>query len=293
MATILEFKEREGLKKKVRKYLDDPSLISKEGERAITTISRAFKGATAEERKRMFLVLSTLAQDELAWILVSLLEDEEADEELKDQASIYLSVIGCFVSNPGLLTRRLNEIVRGGDKDSSLRAIVAMGWEGNTQAVPILAELLHSDDPEVQEVAVIGLSNLGDSRLFGILKDRLRGASPQQKRAIYYNLWRFKGKEDEALSIYKDALKKEPPGLRSDILTVLVSMEDLAAPQKARVLELLREGSLDSDGTVRLAAVKGLLELGELGSEEARRLVEDPNMEIKRIAVKFLEKGRE
>ncbi len=293
MATILEFKEREGLKKKIRKYLDDPSLISKEGERAIVAISRAFKRAGADERKRMFLVLSTLAQDELAWILVSLLNDKEADDELKDQASIYLSVIGCFVSNPGLLTRRLNDIVRGGDRDSRLRAIVAMGWEGNTQAIPILVELLHSDDPEVQEVAVIGLSNLGDSRLFGILKDRLKGASSQQKRAIYYNLWRFAGKEDEALSIYKDALKKEPPGLRSDILTILVSMEDLDLSQREMVLHLLREGCLDSDGTVRLAAVKGLFELGALGLEEARQLVEDPNMEIKRIAVRLLDKGRE
>ena len=187
---------------------------------------------------------------------------------------------------------RLNDIVRSGDRDARLRAIVAMGWEGNTQAIPILAELLHHQDPEVQEVAVIGMSNLGDARLFGILKDRLQGASSQQKRAIYYNLWRFEGKEEEALEIYKEALKVEGPGVRADILTILSSMEKLTAPSRKEVLKILRAALHDQDPQVRLEALKGLFKMGELTVKEAKGLVEDPSMEIKRLALKVLEQKR-
>ncbi|OCC15376.1 PBS lyase HEAT domain protein repeat-containing protein [Dissulfuribacter thermophilus] len=292
MATILEFEERRGLKKKVAKYLEDPSLIAKEGEIAISSIVRAFKVASDEERKRMFLVLSTLAQDELCWILVALIEDPEADDDLKDQAAIYLSVIGAFVSNPQLLTKRLNDLVKGPDKEAKIRAVIAMGWEGNTQSVPILAELLHDKDPEVQEVAVIAMSNLGDSRLFGILTDRLKGASSQQKRAILYNLWRFEGKEEEAMNVYCEALSKEEPGLKSDILTIMSKMDLDSVEDGSLVEQTLRNYLGDPDPQVRLACVKALCEKGSLGIKDAQRLVNDPNMEIKRIALSVLEKRR-
>ena len=293
VATILEFKARSEINRRLKKYLDDPSLIAREGDRAISTIARAFKGAGAEERKRLFLVLSTLAQDELSWILLSLLEDPEAEEELKDQATIYLNVIGAFVSNPASLTRRLNELLHvSSDKDTRLRAIVAMGWEGNTMAIPILVELLHHSDPEIQEVAVIGMSNLGDGRLFGILKDRLRGAPPQQKMAIYYNLWRFEGKEEEALSIYMDALEVEDPWLRADILAIMADMDGLSPSSSDCVIDILKNALYDQAHEVRLSALQALLNLGELSPGDARRLIGDPCMEIKRIALDALEKRR-
>jgi len=286
MATILKFRDGRRLKSKVARYLEDPSLIADEGDHAITVLARAFKWASMEDRKRMFLVLSTLAQDELCWILVRLLEDNEADEELKDQVAIYLSVIGAFVSNPQLLNKKLNNIIENtDDKDTRIRAIVALGWEENTLSIPILAELLHDPDSEIQEAAVTAMCNLEDSRLFGILTDRMKNAPFAQKKAILYNLWRFKGKEEEALKIYMEEVDRGDNALKVDILSILMKMGDSIECEG-----VLRAHLNDPDPEVRLLSAKALLEMEKLTQEDVESLMDDPSMKIKRFAIRAVQK---
>ncbi len=294
MGTIIDIRDREQsrIKKRILSYMADPSLIARDGQKAHSIIIKGLKNAPVDERKRFFLVLSALAQDELSWIMLSIIQDNEADEELKDMAAMHLSVIGSFVSNQSLLIKRLNEIAYSDNKDAAERAILALGWEGNILGVPILIDFLHHHDPDLQTMAVISMCNLNDIRLFGILKDRLYAADLDQKRAILYNLWRFKGKEEEALTIYLEMLVDGDPVLRYDIIKALTELK-IDSPRHIDIInKVMRTFLADPDADVRLCAVKGLLKRGEMTRDDALFVINDPSMEVKRIALSYLGKKK-
>jgi hypothetical protein len=66
-----------------------------------------------------------------------------------------------------------------------------LGWEGNTQVVIPLIELLYDPDINVQQTAVSALSNLRNDRITGLMLERLEHGPLEQKRSIFFNLWRF------------------------------------------------------------------------------------------------------
>ncbi len=269
-------------------YIDNPGLILKERHRAIPLLLKALKAGDISLRKQIILLLGSVAKEEIYWPLYEIMKDEKEPDELRDQAAIHLAVIGPFLDDPQALIRKLMNDISSPDREVRTRAIVALGWEGNLSAVLPLIECIYQPDQEIQEVAVNALCNLKDSRLIGLLADRLKTCSFDQKRAILFNLWRFKDKEDEVAAIYKKELETGDPALKLDVLILLGQLD--VRPENEQVYrELLR----DRSAKIRALALERLGELNVLSQEEILVFLDDNSMDVKRAALVLLQKIRE
>ncbi len=268
--------------------MDNPGLILEDRRRAIPVLLRALRAGDIDLRKQIILLLGSVAKEEIYWPLYEIMKDGNEPDELRDQAAIHLAVIGPFLDDPQGLVRKLIGDISSESREIRTRAIMALGWEGNLSAVLPLIECMYEPDAEIQEVAVNALCNLKDSRLMGLLADRIKTCSFDQKRAILFNLWRFRDKEDEVASIYKEELKSGDPALRLDILILLGQLG--ARPENE---DVYRELLGDRSAKIRALALQRLEELGVLNQEELLSFLDDNSMEVKRTALAILQKIKE
>jgi len=282
---IIPFDFAQRVINQARCYIDNPGLILKERHRAIPLLLKALKAGDINLRKQIILLLGSVAKEEIYWPLYEIMKDEKEPDELRDQAAIHLAVIGPFLDDPQTLIRKLINDISSSDRDIRTRAIMALGWEGNLSAVLPLIECIYQPDQEIQEVAVNALCNLKDSRLMGLLADRIKTCSFDQKRAILFNLWRFRDKEDEVAAIYKEELEAGDPALKLDVLILLGQLG--ARPENEQVYrELLK----DKSGKIRALALERLGELAVLNQEEILTFLDDNSMDVKRTALILLQK---
>ncbi len=271
-----------------RCYIENPGLILKERHKAIPLLLKALKAGDIDLRKQIILLLGSVAKEDIYWPLYEIMKDEREPDELRDQAAIHIAVIGPFLDDPQTLIRKLVSDISSNDWDVKARAIMALGWEGNLSAVLPLIECMYQQDVEIQEIAVNALCNLKDSRLMGLLADRIKTCSFDQKRAILFNLWRFKDKEDEVAAIYKKELESGDPALKLDIL-ILLGQLDARPENEAVYRELLH----DRSARVRALAIERLGELGVLKQDEIILFLDDSSMEVKRTALALLQRIKE
>jgi len=271
-----------------KEYIQNPGLILKERHKAIPLLLKALRAGDIDLRKQIILLLGSVAKEDIYWPLYEIMKDENEPDELRDQAAIHIAVIGPFLDDPQALVRKLIGDISSEDRDVRARAIMALGWEGNLSAVLPLIECMYQPDAEMQEMAVNALCNLKDSRLMGLLADRIKTCSFDQKRAILFNLWRFKDKEDEVAAIYKKELESGDPALRLDILILLGQLE--ARPENEEVYRKLLK---DKSSKVRSMALERLGELDVLSQDEVLALLDDSSMEVKRTAMMLLQRMRE
>lgn len=269
-------------------YIDNPGLILKERHRAVPLLLRALRAGDINLRKQIIMLLGSVAKEEIYWPLYEIMKDENEPDELRDQAAIHLAVIGPFLDDPQTLIRKLINDISSPDREVRARAIMALGWEGNLSAVLPLIECIYQSDVEIQEVAVNALCNLKDSRLMGLLADRIKNCSFDQKRAILFNLWRFKDKEDEVAAIYKEELESGDPALKLDVLILLGQLD--ARPENEPVY---RELIKDRSAKVRSLALERLGELGVLSQDEILTFLDDNSMDVKRTALILLQRMKE
>lgn len=182
--------------------------------------------------------------------------------------------------------------IESSDAERRLHATFAIGWEGNSQAAFSLIERLYDSDLRVQQAAVNALCNLRDDRILDLLLDRLEHGPLEQKRSILFNLWRFYSKREEVTEVYLRYLEHEDPELRFD---ALVCLRPIAEARE--YLEVYRKCLKDKDGRIRELALKRLAEeAGESVLESLRAEIEallnDPNMKVKKAALKILRKNR-
>ncbi len=283
-SAIIPFDLNQRLLDQAQFYIKNPSKILEEREKAVPLLLKALKAGDLELRRQIILLLCSIAKEDIYWPLYEIMKDENESDELRDQAAIHLAVIGPFLDDPQGLVRRLIADISSGDREIKTRAIMALGWEGNLMAVVPLIECMYEKDLEVQELAVNALCNLKDSRLMGLLADRIKTCSFDQKRAILFNLWRFKDKEDEVAKIYKKELESGDPALKLDILILLGQIK--ARPENESVYrELLK----DKSSRVRAMALERLGELGALSYEELLPFLDDTSMEVKRAALMIIQ----
>lgn len=284
MPSIIPFNAKNRLLSHAKKYLSDPALLFDERDRAIQILLKAIKYADVDLRREILLLLGSFAKEEVYWTLYEIMTDQEEPDELRDQAAIHLSVIGPFLDDPQRLVRRLINDIKSTDRDLKVRAMIALGWEGNMAAVLPLIECLYEPDDEIQEVAVNALCNLKDGRLIGLLSDRITHCSLDQKRAILFNLWRFKDRQEEVARVYRRELESGDPALRLDILMVLGQLED-QPDNEAIYRSFLR----DKNPKVRALALERLGEMNVLDQAEILSLLDDHAMEVKRAAMDILQ----
>jgi HEAT repeat protein len=284
---VLPFNARERILSQARAYIGDPALLLTEKDRAVPLLLKALRIGDPKLRQEIILLLGSFAKEDIYWPLYEIMHDPKEPDELRDQAAIYLSVIGPFLDNPRTLAKRLIEDLKNPDTDIRVRAIIALGWEGNRGAVLSLIECLYDPDEEIQEVAVNALCNLKDSRVIGLLVDRMSQCSIDQKRSILFNLWRFRDRQKEVTEIYRKEFEQGDPSLRLDIL-ILLGQLDNQIDHKELYHSLLK----DPNPRIRALAIERLGNMKAIEIEEVLPFLDDPSMEVKRAAIGIIQDSK-
>lgn len=284
MSSIIPFDSRQRLLEQARNYVDDPGRMLAERERAVPVLLRALKAADLEFRRKIILLLGSFAKEQACQPLYDIMKDPSEPDELRDQAAIHLCVLAPFLEDSQALVLKLLNDMKSPDIDIRVRAIMALGWEGNLPAALPLIECLFDKNEEIQEVAVNALCNLKDSHVMALFEDRMRHGSLDQKRAILFNLWRFRDREDEVAAIYRRELEEGDSALRLDVLIVLgqITAQESNTP-------IYRDFLQDPNPRVRALAIERLGELNALSQEEILSFLDDTDMEVKRAALDIIQ----
>jgi hypothetical protein len=286
---VIEFESRKKILAAARKYIDSPELFLAEKDKAVPLLSKTLKFAERDIKVEVMLLLASFAKPEASWIFYEMIKDESEGEEIRNNASIHLSVVGPFLKDPQPLVEKLLNDLESPDADLRLYATFALGWEGNHQAAIPLIGRLYDSDIRVQQNAVNALCNIRDDRILNMLLERLEHGPEEQKRAILFNLWRFYSKREEVKNVYLKYLEHENAEMRFDALVLLGPLEE-----DENFVEVYRKCLRDNDQRIRKLALEMLSEnsgslLPEM-REEISVLVDDPDMEIKRLAMNILKK---
>lgn len=286
---VVKLETKERLFEKVQTYIESIERFLEERDKAVPLLLKALKHADNETKHEIVLLLGSFAKQEVAWPLYQMIIDPNEDEEIRNTASIQLSVIFPFLKQPQPLIDRLLEDIKSRDPELRRHAGFALGWEGNSQAAIPLIGLLYDSDIEVQQTAVNALSNLRDDSIIGLMLERLEHGPLEQKRCILFNLWRFYSKQKEVISVYLKYLDHEDPDLRFDALVLLGSVVEIS-----EYILVYRKCLSDEDPRIRALALR---ELGEASREdllgfrdEIKDMVSDPHMKVKQAAIKILKK---
>ncbi|MDL1958539.1 MAG: HEAT repeat domain-containing protein [Deltaproteobacteria bacterium] len=286
---VIDFKPTERLLEKAGSYIKSTELFLEERDEAVPLLLKALKHADHKLKHKIMFLLGSFAKQEMAWPLYRIMTDPDESEEIRHFASIQLSVISTFLKEPQPLTDQLLEDIKSPDPELRINAAFALGWEGNAEAAIPLIELLYDSDIDVQATAVNALSNLRDDRILSLMLERLEHGPLEQKRSILFNLWRFYSRREEVVSVYLRYLDHENADLRFDALIVLATMTETIEH-----IATYRKCLKDKDARIRALALKELNEVNtkdllEL-RDEFRDMLSDPDMEVKKAAMKILKK---
>jgi len=290
---VIKFDSKERILKKARSYVESVETFFDESEQAISLLLKAMKLADRDLKREIMLLLGSFAKDAVVWPLYDLMTNPSESEEIRHDAAIQLSVIGPLLKNSQGLVDRLLQEIGSTDAQRRLHATFAIGWEGNFQAATSLIERLFDNDSEVQQTAVNALCNLRDDRILDLLLDRLNHGPFEQKRIILFNLWRFYSKREKVTQVYIKCLQHEDPELRFNALVCLGPITEVR-----NHVDVYRKCLKDPDGRIRELALKRLAEeptesVLESLRAEIKPLLDDPDMKVKRAAVKVFSKNRE
>ena len=290
---VIEFEPKKQLLAKAKQYVESIELFCEEPEQAVPLLLRALKHADGELRREIMLVLGSFAKEESVWPLYEIMADASESEEVRNDAAIQLSVMGPLLRESQPLIDRLLENIGSSDADLRLHATFAVGWRGNFQAAIPLIERLYDADDRVRQTAVNALCNLRDDRILQLLRERLEHGGLEQKKTILLNLWRFDSKREEVIEVYLKCLEHEDADVRFDALACFGLLVDVRDH-----LEAYRKRLKDRDPRIRGLAIKRLAEDARDAAlksfpTEIEALLDDPDMEIKKTALKILKKNRE
>lgn len=291
---VIKFEPRERILAKARNYVKSIESFFEERDQAIPLLLKALRYADRDFKREILLVLGSFAKQQTVWPLYDMMTDPLEDEDVRHDAAMQLSIIAPFLKDDRqVLFDRLVEEITSSDAERRLHATFAMGWQGNSQAAIPLIERLYDSDPRIQQTAVNALCNLRDDRILDLLVDRLNNGSPEQKKVILFNLWRFHSKREEVTQIYLKCLRDDDPEVRFD---ALVCMGPITEVQDH--VEVYRECLSDKDGRIRELALKRIAEeAGESVLESLRKdikpLLDDSDMKIKSAALKVLKKSKD
>jgi HEAT repeat protein len=289
---VIKFDSKERILKKARSYLESVENFFDESDQAIPLLLKAMKLADRDLKREIMLLLGSFAKEAVVWPLFGLMTDGSESEEIRHDAAIQLSVIGPLLKNSQPLVDRLLQEIGDSDAERRLHATFALGWQGNSQAAISLIERLYDSDDRVQQTAVNALCNLRDDRVLDLLLDRLNNGPVEQKRIILFNLWRFHFNREKVTSVYLKYLEHENPDLRFDALVCLGPMTEVQD-----YIDVYRKCLKDKDKRICELALKRLSEeateniLDSLRGE-IQDLLDDPDMKIKRAALKIQRKKR-
>ena len=215
------------------------------------------------------------------------MRDASHSENVRQAAAIQISVLGATLEEKEALVLQLRTDLEADIPSIRANAAFALGWEGNSPAIPDLIDCLGDEDLEVQQAAVNALSNLRDESLFTMLAMQLQKGAKEQQRSILYNLSHFPSRYGEAARICRTFVHHSDADLRYDALVVLNSLSDAT-----RELEIYEHCLEDADARIRELALirlraahpsklKGIM-------AKVRRMVTDPQGRVRQAATRLV-----
>ena len=259
----------------------------KTGQRAVRDLIEALPAADDPLRHKIMILLAGYAKDQAVRPLYDILKDQKQPPRSRHYAAVQLCAVLPFVTDAQPVIALLQQDLVCPDADLRRYAATAMGWQCDAHTFVLLTQRLYDDDLGVRLAAINSLCNCQDARALPLLLDRLEQAPLEEKRAILFNLWRLERPELQLTHIYKKYLADPAPELRLAALALLT----FSHQDKESTL-LIKPCLSDQDHRVRRLALERLMDckLQTLAGfeREIRQLLNDSNMDIKRIALKAL-----
>ena len=284
---IIRFDGQERLLTRVRAYLSALDELISDGDHGVEMLLKAFKIAEEDLKVKIVIMLGTIARPRVVWSLLDIMRDASHSENVRQAAAIQISVLGATLEEKEALVLQLRTDLEADIPSIRANAAFALGWEGNSPAIPDLIDCLGDEDLEVQQAAVNALSNLRDESLFTMLAMQLQKGAKEQQRSILYNLSHFPSRYGEAARICRTFVHHSDADLRYDALVVLNSLSDAT-----RELEIYEHCLEDADARIRELALirlraahpsklKGIM-------AKVRRMVTDPQGRVRQAATRLV-----
>ena len=285
---VIEFDSKQRILEKAQNYVESVGLFIDERDQAIPLLLRALKHADGELKREILFMLGTFANEQCIGPLYEIMTDSAEDEEIRQHATIQISVMGPLLKDAQWLIDKLLKDIASADSDLRFHATFALGWKGNVAAGIPLIERLYDSDERVRQAAVNALCNLRDDRILPLLLERLEHGGAEQKHSILLNLWRFTAKRQDVINVYLKTMKHDEPDMRFDALTCFGLLTETRDH-----LEVYRKLLKDTDPRIRGLAINRLAaDAAQVAMQrfplEIEALLDDRDMKVKKAALKIL-----
>lgn len=204
------------------------------------------------------------------------------------------------VQKKGAPPAPLEEVVRGGARETMLSAAEGLAWKGNIVALRPLLLFVRAGEPGERERAILGLGVLGDKRALAELEIIASGgtedapAEESMQAAAIEALGRMHGKldDDEAQAKILDRIDASVVS-KNTVMSVaaIKALGHLGGERSRARLETIVRAERSSQSVERRAAAQVLGKLGDVAAEKALgQALQDDDYEVRNDAREALGK---
>jgi HEAT repeat protein len=180
-AKIYRFESKAERLKRAQTLATDVELLMAEGERAVPYLLTGLRDGDPDLQMACVIAFTLLHKEAALEPFYQLMADPAQDADLRDQLAISLAVIGRSRGFPEWLMERLIADLESPDLTLRGLAAIALGWEGNIEAIVPLLPRLFDSDPQVRSQAAVALSEIKDPRMLELLLDRLEHSAGEER----------------------------------------------------------------------------------------------------------------
>jgi len=258
-----------------------------EGERAVPYLLTGLRDGDPDLQRACVIALTLLHKEAALEPFYQLMADPAQDADLRDQMAVSLSAIGGRRGFPEWLMECLITDLESPDPTLRGLAAIALGWEGNTEAIVPLLPRLFDPDTQVRSQAAVALSEIKDPRTLELLLDRSEHSAGEERIGLMLSLHYFH--DERAFQAVLAQLDYPDAELRFYALAYLSTFFADRPEISEGCLRLLN----DPDPRIRQLAAKELGCRRVVSAEEPlRAMLEEADMETRRVALVALQQIR-
>jgi HEAT repeat protein len=193
----------------------------------------------------------------LLHVLVDLANTQQRGSEHERSALLILTGLQEFADDA--LVGPIIELYPLLDSRARQGALTLLGRSGSREALPILAEEVHSEDPSLRQIALAGLGTIEGPEPGRVLLDELETATPEERNIIGLGL-----AKSTSPQIFAELLKQVDERRGAKLVTVLGALSDHQRTAGAKFMrDKLGHLAAAADPQVASRALDGLGPLGD------------------------------
>ncbi len=285
---LIQFNPSKQLLQKAWNIVNDVEFFLSNANSSVDCLIDALSWADVSLKLKIVPLLGLSGQERVLEPLYGLVVNSRQDERVRQMAAVQLSIaVSRCCNDPSDLRKRL--ITGLSHQDGAIRenCALALGWEGNIEAVKDLVQCLNDPDRGVQSAAVSALSSVDDDRVFDLLINRLSVGIFEEKRNILLHLWRFARKRSQVASVYIDHLEDLDNDLRMDALFGMAMI-----PPSSKILDAYRKIVTNEKGAILRRVLENLSGMDPFVTKSfedvLRNLASDPDARIRQLAIRIV-----